>query len=341
MAKARAWTGLILSVLLLNGCLSHRLTGAQVLQRAQEALGDVGACHVVLDIEMDTDLLKDSLSVDLWESPPDRFRVQVLSAVNPQLRGLAFATDGDQSVSQSGQTHEVTVGPADLVKMPLVVRSLIQAWREWIQTADVQQTRVIARERESGLVVYKLEVSLVQDGYAQYWIDARQWWVRQVNYRDELLGTGTIRVREIECFDELPDAQFELEIPDGATITEVTMEDNPPLTLEEAQRAIGFPLRTPGYLPPGSEFVVAYQLDKNVALVYGGERSFTLVQGPYIGPVPQAKATPIALRGRQAAAISDQERGGVLLTWRDGELQFSLAGSLAQEELVRIAESLE
>jgi len=57
--------------------------------------------------------------------------------------------------------------------------------------------------------------------------------------------------------------------------------------------------------------------------------------------VPEEKATPIPLRGRQAMMISDVEHGGTVLTWREANLQFSIAGALEPDEIVRIAESLD
>jgi hypothetical protein len=148
-------------------------------------------------------------------------------------------------------------------------------------------------------------------------------------------------VREIECFENLPARQFELDIPDGAPISEIGVADNRPLSIAEAQMAVDFPLQTPGYLPAGTQFSVAYRLDKNVAMAYTGERSFTLVQGEDIGRIPEEKATPIPLRGRQAMMISDVEHGGVLLTWRENGLQFSIAGALEPDEIIHIAESLD
>jgi hypothetical protein len=335
------WIVLGLCSLLIGGCLGHRLTAAEVVRHTQAALGGMGACHSILDLEIDTDLLKDSISLELWEQNPDRLKVRVLSAVNAQLRGLVFSTDGRQSVSYSPHTNQALIGPADRVKMPLLIERLIQARVEWIQGADPEKARIIARERDGGLVVYRIRIPLSQDGYAEYGIDARQWWVRRITYEDGYLGAGVVYVRLLECFAELDTAQFDLDIPDGVPISKVAMEDNRPLTIKEAQMAVPFPLRTPGYLPEGTRFSVAYQLDKNVAMVYTGERSFTLVQGPSIGQVPQERATPIPLRGRQATVISDVEHDGLVLTWREDGLQFSIAASLDQEEVVRIAESLQ
>ena len=326
---------------LLGGCLTHRLTAAEAVHRAQEALGTARACRFILGIEVDTDLLKDSLSVEVWESPPDRLKVQVLTSVNPQLQEFAFGTDGSRSVSYSPGVNEAVVGPPDVVKMPLILDLLIRARREWIQSTDAQEARMIAVEREDGLVVYKVRAPLVQGGQAQYWVDARQWWVRQIVYENEVLGMGTVRVQEIECFDSLPGAEFDIEIPDGVTTTEVTVSSGRPLTREEAQMAVSFRLRTPTYLPSGTQFTVAYQVDKNMALVYTGERSFTLVQGPNVSSVPQEGMTIILVGGRQAKLVKDEEDGSMHLTWREEGLQFSIAGSLDQQELVRIAESVE
>jgi outer membrane lipoprotein-sorting protein len=339
--KAPAWVVLSLCAVVVTGCLSHRMTGVEVVNLAQQALSETTAFYLVLDIEIDTDLIKDSLSVSVWEKPPDLFKLQVLSAMSPQLRQLAFTTNGVQSKSYSPHSNEVIVGPADLVKMPSVLESLVRARREWIQSADAGKARVIARERREGLVVYRVEIPRGRSGSAQFWIDARDWLVRQVTYEDDYLGAGTIRVREVKPLNELSDDKFELQFPDGVPIAEITMEDERPLTLESAQMAVSFPLREPGYLPPDTKFLVAYQIDQNIAMVYEGAHSFTLVQGPNIGSVPTTEAMVISLSGQPAMLVQDERSGGLLLTWREDDLQFSLAGLLDQEELVRIAESLQ
>jgi hypothetical protein len=162
-----------------------------------------------------------------------------------------------------------------------------------------------------------------------------------VDYQDAYLGRGRIVVRQIECFERAEELQFELDLPAGVPVQQVEIEKSQPLTLQEAQVAVPFPLQTPAYLPPGTQFTVAYQLDKNIALVYTGEYSFTLVQGPGIGQVPQEGATTLLLRGQQATLIPDPEHAGMVLTWREDDLQFSISGSLDQAEIVRLAESLE
>jgi hypothetical protein len=344
VARTRIWLVLVLCSLLGEGCLGYRLTAAQVVLSTRGAALAADACHFVLDIQMQTDLLNDSMLLEVWERAPGQRRVQVLAANNPQLDGIAFATDGDQSTFYSPHAQQVLMGPTEIVQMPSVIERLIDVWREWIERVEPEEARLVSREREEGLVVYRVEIPLAQRGHALYSIDARQWWVRDVLYQDDYLGSGHIRVRQTDCWSsaktDLPDWRFTLDLPDAVPVVEVAGEDNRPLTLEEAQLAVSFPLRTPTYVPRGTDFSAAYQLDKNMALVYLGERPFTLVQGPFIGVIPEDRATPIVLRGRPAAIIQEEGQEDLVLVWQESDLKFSIAGSLSREEALRIAESL-
>ena len=330
----------MLGWLALGGCLSHRLTPDQVVVSAQEALSGMDDCHAVLEMEVDTDLLKDTVLAEVWQSASNGLKVEVQSSTSPQLRGLEYVTDGTTSQLYDPQANQVLVGAADLVRMPSVIEQLVAARQQWIQEADPQLARLITRERENGLVMYQIEFPLQEGGAAQCWIDARQWWVRRIAYQDAYLGTGQVTVRDLDCSPDAVPA-LTLDIPDGVPIKEVTVEDNRPLSLEDAQLAVSFPLRTPAYLPEGTAFSVAYQLDKNLALVYAGKHSFTLMQGPEILGVPQDNATTVVIRGQQAMVVRDPEQGGLVLVWQEDGLQFSIAGSIDQDEATRIAESME
>jgi hypothetical protein len=301
----------------------------------------MSACHTVLHAEISTDMFQDSLAVEIWEKSPDRFKLLVKSANNPQLNGMAFTTDGATNISYSPHTNTATIGPVDIVQLPQVLVEISRARRDWIQDADLEAAKLEARVRENGLMVYKIDVPTTQGGYVQYTIDVQQWWVRQVTYEDDYLGAGVISLDSIDCFADLEDAVFDLDIPDGVAFDEVQIQENRRLTFDEAQTKVGFPLREPQYVPQGTELWGAYQLDKNIALIYNGEHPFTLVQGPHIGTVPQEDVTLVPLRGRQATLIQDQERDGLVLIWHEDDLQFSIAGSLNLNEILQIAESIE
>lgn len=342
LRNSPTWIVLGLVVLLAVGCVSHRLSGAEVIHLAQQALAAHRAWHLILDIEIDTDMIKDSLSVEVWEEQPSQVKLVVLDAQNAQLRQLAFASDGTESLSFSPHRSEVTVGPVDLVKMPSVLASLIEAYSDWILRADAYQARVVAIERQEGLVLYNVTLPLSQ-GNASYWIDARDWLVRKITYEDDYLGRGAITVRSIERADDWPDSTFDLAIPDGVPITEVSVKEDDPLTLQEAQAAADFSLRVPTY-PPVRDFpesVVAYQIGEKIVVLYTGQPAFTLLQGREIEPAPAGEGTEVSVADQGAMLFQDEQGGGRLLLWQEGDIQYSLAGNLASEELIRIAESLE
>ena len=79
---------------------------------------------------------------------------------------------------------------------------------------------------------------LAHFGAARCGIDARDWLVRKITYEDDHLGRGTITVRSLERTDDWPDSTFDLAIPDGVPITEVSIKGDDPLTLREAQAAV-------------------------------------------------------------------------------------------------------
>ena len=189
-------------------------------------------------------------------------------------------------------------------------------------------------------MVYKIGMPLEPGGYARYWIDAHQWWVRRIAYEDQYLGVGTIDIRDMVVYHDLPLTHFELDIPSDATTIRIPDAESRPLALEEAQRMVSFPLHVPTYLPGDTSLSHAYTTDKNMALVYSGSVGLTLIQGPNPLPAVQGDARLVPLRGQQARLTRDEGQGIWVLTWREDDLHFSLSGALDQQELIRIAESL-
>lgn len=322
--------------------MGRSLSAAQVIQNARRTLENMQTCHAVLNVGLDTDMLQESLTLELWERPPARLRVDIRSASSPQLNGMAFTTDGQTSILYTPHTNIAALGSSNLVRLPQAVEAILEARRRWIQEVDPNQAQLFAQVREGGLVVYKID-SMRDQVSVRFTIDAHQWWIRQIEYRGEYGDHGIIALETMDCSQPLDDALFNINIPEGTTLQEVRIEDNPPLTLAEAQTKFGYKLRIPRQdtLPPDTYFQVAYQLDKNMALIYAGRYPFTLVQGPNIGRVPEQDAVQVLLTRGRGFLIEDPSHGGLILIWREGELQFSIAGSLDRDTIITIANGLE
>ena len=338
--KAASWVLLALCALAV-ACLRQRLSGAEVAVLAQQAVQQATPCHVVLDVTIDTDLIVDKLVVELWEAPPGRLKLVVLQAQSVQFRRLAYATDGEQSILYSPHTEQVTVGAPELVRLPAVLEPIVAARRAWIAGGDVEQARVVSVGRDGGLVLYQIEMPSSRGEALRFWLDARDWLVRKVAYEDDYLGEGLIAVRDLKQSTTLPDAAFELNIPEGAAVVQQPGEGEQFATFREAQRAANYRLRRPAYLPAGTHMDHGYQMDQDIALVYGGPQAFTLLQGPTVRPAAALAGSEVLVGGRQAVLVRDVAGDRLALSWRDAELSFSLSGALSRAELVRIAESLE
>ena len=224
---AKAGTCLLFGLLLvLSACLRQRMTGEQVLTQAQRSLRQSRGQHAVLEIEVDTDLIKDTLVVELWEEPPASVRLTVLESANPQLRGLEFATDGTQSKSYLPHANAVIVGPSEDVRLPSVLETPVRARSDWILETEAGAARVVGVERNAGLVLYHIQADVGDDREAvEFWIDARDWLVRRVAYADTYLGSATIVVRDLQLVGDVPETRFELDMPDGVPVTEVARDE--------------------------------------------------------------------------------------------------------------------
>jgi hypothetical protein len=223
MVRARRYI-LVALCMLLASCLRERMTGEQVITLAQQSLRQEKGLHAFLDIEVDTDLIKDVLSVELWEEPPEQLKLVVLESGNPQLRELAFTTDGSQSKSYLPHANMVTEGRATDVKLPAVLETPVEARREWILEADAETSRVIGVERDAGRVLYHVQATVGTLEAVQFWVDAHDWLVWRVVYEDTYLGNGTIALREVQLMDDVPESRFELDVPSGVPTTRVGMD---------------------------------------------------------------------------------------------------------------------
>jgi hypothetical protein len=312
-----------------------------VAHLAQQAVQQVTPCHAVLDVEIDTDLVKDKLVVELWEAPPARLKLVVLQAQSVQFGRLAYATDGEQSTLYSPHAARVTIGAPELVRLPAVLEPVVTSRRAWVAAARVDQARVVNVEREGGLVLYQVEMPSGRREAVRFWLDARDWLVRKVVYEDDYLGEGTIRVRDLQRLAALPDAAFELNVSEDVPVVRQPDDSEQFATFREAQRAANYRLREPTYVPADTRLGYGYQTDQDIALVYGGAHPFTLLQGPTGRYAAAIAGTEVTMGGRAALLGRDEASGRLVLTWREGDLRYAIAGALSRAELVRIAESLE
>ncbi len=178
------------------------------------------------------------------------------------------------------------------------------------------------------------------------WVDCENWMllgtemydndgnlVMKVQYRDVTFNTG------------IPDSEFIFEVPEGCEVVEESFEDMMPeeMTLEEARANLSFDVKTPSYLPDGYEFDHAMIFGEEVSLGYsnGSERLHlgVCVSDAVDQPEPEmGEPEIVSINGTDGEFAS--MFGMNTLRWSAGGIDYSLSGTLAQEDMMRVAESV-
>ena len=330
-------------ILMLLGCgPEESITASEVMGKVREAWEGAADAHAVWELTLDMGVIQDQLVVEVWRKQPDKLRTEVLEAASIEFRKMTLVSDGTQAWLYNFSRREVTIGEPEAIKLPLV-QDVIESVDELIRTADAGQVKLLGAEKISAGETYKLEMPHPDGGQALLWISKEYWVPLRVEYTSQTLGKGTLAARSIELNTGLPDSFFLFDVPADAKVTQTAGAKSQVLTLDEARAQAGFPLLVPAYLPEGVTLNSVFQLDEAIALYYDGFIPFSIVQGrsEAIAQVPQTgTAQTIALRGTEATLIADEAQGGIFLAWAENGVNISIAGTIAVEEALRVAESL-
>jgi outer membrane lipoprotein-sorting protein len=347
--KERWFIGLsLLAViaLFLGGCQSQPTAG-EIVAKLKEVEASTEDAHAVLEVQM----ADDEMVVEVWEKKPNKFRSEVLEASDSEDVGAVSVTDGQQVWVYNPGKNEVLVGEVGPDE-PASFREAIQSMEEAIQRVlDTSEASLAGEEEVAGVATYKLELTPKEGeeeglpGKLTLWVDKERWIVLQAHFSGAVAGEGWMHVRSLEFNTGLDDDLFQFQIPEGVEV--VNMEDRQPkhITLDEAQEQAEFTLLVPSYLPEGAALVDVLAVDKAFIFRYDhSTTSFTVVQGltsDRESPPPAAQTTEITVRGQTATLISDESGDNNFLTWTENEVNITIAGRISQDEMLKVAESLQ
>lgn len=191
------------------------------------------------------------------------------------------------------------------------------------------------------------------------WVDKETWMPLKYEIYDSNKNlTIKIEIRDLKVNIGIPDSEFIFDIPEGAKIKTVDLEEvlEPPeeLTLEEAREQASFEILTPEYVPEGytfnystvhnnSEIVPDGQAAETVILTYTKEEaSIILAETLYEGK-PEDSTTvdfgeDIEINGIEGKylVLGDMK----ILRWKMVNIDLSLNAPLEKAELLKIAESV-
>jgi outer membrane lipoprotein-sorting protein len=354
---------LVVFGLAVSGC-SNQPSAEEIVSRIKEVEASTEDAHAVVEFSLRAQGTDLELVAELWEKKPNKLRAEVLEASDESIVGATSVTDGERVWMYHPGENEVVTG--DLGELgsegeqffsPRQAIDLVDEVTQWV--LDTHKAKLVGEEEVEGIATYKLEFTpregeetklpIPVGGNVTLWVERERWIVLQAHLEGGTLGEGRMHVRSFEFNTGVPDGRFVFDIPVGAQVINVGDVGPTHVTLDEAEAQAEFDLLVPAYLPDGATLVEVVTVEGGFVLRYDhASVSFAVVQRPVsalgdsdepsIGSVFASRE--ISVRGQDANLIVDEARGNSLLSWREGGLSIEIAGSISQEEILKVAESL-
>jgi outer membrane lipoprotein-sorting protein len=344
----------VLAVLsLLMGACQSQPSVEEIVAKMKEVEATTNDAHGVLELSINALGMDEEMVIEVWEKAPSKTKAEVLESSNPEYAGSVVVSDGEQIWVYMPEENKVLVGeigPGEPTSPRYAIEMMEKAIQYVVDTSDV---RLLGEEEVAGVPTYKLEFTpkegegafLPVGSTATLWVDKGRWVVLQAHLIGDAVGEGWMRVRSFEINTDLDDGIFVFEVPASAEVQNVESKEPIPLTLDEARSEAPF-LLVPEYVPDGATLVqVLKWWEGHYVLHYndGVGTTFTIVQGPAWSPedVPLGKSSEVTVRGQEATLISNEVSGTTFLIWEEGEETITIAGQIATDEILAVAESLQ
>ena len=346
---------LLVSALLLSACQSGP-TAEEIVARMKEVQASAEDAHAIVDFSVSAQTMEMDFTVEMWEKSPNKFRLEVLEDSEARFAGAVSVTDGNQVWMYDPGENEVVTGPVGEfgVDEPLDPRQVIELMQGMIdQVLDHSDVELDGEEKLDGVPTYRLmftpkegeesNLPMPLRGDATLWVEQDSWVALQAHFEGSAVGDGWMRVRSYEFDGGVPDERFQFEVPEGAIVRTIEEVQPTPMTLDEALADAAFSLRAPTYVPEDATLIDVFKIDGAYVFRYDHSAiSFTIVQGTseIAGQLPAGETSEVSVQGEVGSLVTDG-LGHAFLSWSEEEVTITIAGQVSQEEILKIANSLQ
>lgn len=365
----------LVGALALAACGSTLPTAEEIVAEMEAAREATTSAHATVAFDFTSPDQSGRIVVEGWTEqtgetdaagkPISRMRAVVLEASEKALEGTVAVSDGTTFWLYNQAENTVVTGEAGAMKEAVATTPAGAATMLTDMVAqglDAVDLEVLGSEQVAGKDTWKVKVTpraetsaqLQLDGMIEgtMWVDTELALPLKLALDASDLGSGTVEVRSIETNKDIDDASFTFTPPAGATVIQAEelaaqMQQPKAASLEEARTSVSFTLREPGYLPEGMALVEVRVIGTStVILNYGGSGgSVSLVQsnedvGRDREPPAGSQLSEVTVGGAPATMITGGDGEGSLLRWQDGGVRYVVAGTLAGDEALKVAEGL-
>ena len=347
MKKPIAAVLVVLAIVLIAGC-TEQMSAEQIAAKMtaqQESIEDFSATMVMTSSfggETKTTRMK------IMTKMPGKTRSEIIEPV--ELAGTLTVRNGNTMWMYDPAKNQVTkmTLPEDEgfeMDYTKIIKDLM----------DENDISFKGTENLDGRSTYVIEAMPKDESKREFfsktrvWVDRENWMLLGTEMYDQD-GNSMVKLqyRDVTFNTDIPDSEFIFEIPEGAEVVEESLEDMMPekMTLEEARANLSFDVKTPSYLPDGYEFGHAMVLggeQETVSLQYtnGQERLHLSEWLSDDTEQPESKMGEpemVSINGADGEFTS--MFGMNTLKWSADDISYSLSGTLAKDELIRVAESM-
>jgi outer membrane lipoprotein-sorting protein len=173
---------------------------------------------------------------------------------------------------------------------------------------------------------------------AEYYVLLRGEWNMEVGREDSYDNvTGSMRVEEIDFDPDIDEDIFEFDPPENATVDRLGQNIDTFENYDDVVSESEMPVPEPD-APSGFEFDTGTVTTNAVSLVYENETATLFISRRTTGGI-RDEAKEIRRDGR--TYYYDDQYGSSTVQWECGDAIYSVGGQLGQEQVLRVAESVQ
>jgi outer membrane lipoprotein-sorting protein len=361
----------VLVAALVSGFVLMQPTAEDILVQTLETLETIDDAHAVVEIEMATVERDESAKIELWgrrgEDGPGAFRLVVLETSNKKAAEAIVVSDGENLWAYAPAEGKVFVGSAEEAKKIMAEKQpymdnydksdhdhpenpneAIEMLLDYFEVT-LSNTELVADTSARLLILNPIPEQMPAEyaavgGLINLWIDENRSLPLAVEFTGSSFGNGKITVSKLEINKGIDETLFTFDPPEDAEV--ISFADLAPqtLSLAEAAASAEFELLTPQETPEGATLVDVIEVKgvivQRFTLPDGG--SFSIAQGTSDEfTKPSNETQSVEVRGVSGSLLVGEDGSKVLLTWSEGDLFYSVAGDLTQDQALTIAESLQ
>ncbi len=372
MKRMNLKVGILLAVLLALGgstlafaAFNAAPTPQDILNKAVSTLQAAQDGHAVVSIQGNTSDKSMSATVEVWAkklsggdklnggTPSYAFRAEVRDTTDAQAKGAIAVSDGKTVWFYTPSNNTVRTGTVEQMRqMHDQNNSGINSPQDALaKLFDMSTVTLAGTESVQGHTAYKLQLvpkagkapQAAMGATGLVWVDTTRSLPLQASVNAGNTGQGRITATTLELNVGVSDDRFRFQVPAGAKVVQIADLQPQHVTLADVDKAAGFKVLKPSYVPAGSTLVDVVKMGKTVVLRYESSvGSFAIAQGAEEkNSATKPAGESVQVRGTTGTLVTRAPSGKqVSLFWTEGGQMHSVSGALTSADALKIAQSL-